>query len=118
MLTVRDLVGGLELALLAGEEGLDLPIRWVHMSELLDPTPWLSGGEVLLTTGMQLGSEADQREFVTRLADSRLAGLGFGVGFGFGSGAHPKMPPVELSVVVVVDTVRPSIWRMRWSTWS
>ncbi len=83
MLTVRDLVGGLELALLAGEEGLDLPIRWVHMSELLDPTPWLSGGEVLLTTGMQLGSEADQREFITRLADSRLAGLGFGVGFGF-----------------------------------
>ena len=27
--------------------------------------------------------------------------------------AHPKMLPEELSVVVVVDTVRPSIWRMR-----
>ena len=56
MLTVRELVGDLELPLLAGDAGLDLPVRWVHMSELLDPTPWLSGGEVLLTTGMQLGA--------------------------------------------------------------
>ena len=29
-------------------------MRWVHASELLDPTPWLSGGEILLTTGLQL----------------------------------------------------------------
>ena len=29
------------------------------------------------------------------------------------AGAHPKMPPVELSVVVVVETTLPSIWRMR-----
>ena len=54
VLTVRELIADLEVPLLAGESGLDLPIRWVHMSELLDPTPWLSGGEVLLTTGMQL----------------------------------------------------------------
>ncbi len=54
MLTVRDLLGDLEVRLLAGEEGLELPVRWVHISELLDPTPWLSGGEVLLTTGLQL----------------------------------------------------------------
>ena len=30
------------------------PIRWVHITELPDPTPWLSGGELLLTTGLQL----------------------------------------------------------------
>ena len=34
--------------------GLDAPVRWVHISELEDPTPFLSGGELLLTTGMQL----------------------------------------------------------------
>ena len=38
MLTVRELIADLKLPLLAGEGGLDLPIRWVHMSELLDPT--------------------------------------------------------------------------------
>ena len=40
------------------------PIRWVHISELEDPTPWLSGGELLLTTGIQLDTAARQRRFV------------------------------------------------------
>jgi PucR family transcriptional regulator, purine catabolism regulatory protein len=87
MLTVRDLLGDLDIRLVAGEAGLELPVRWVHISELLDPTPWLSGGEVLLTTGMQLDSAERQREFVTRLADHQLAGLGFGTGFG-----HDEIP--------------------------
>ena len=34
-----------------------LPVRWVHISELADPTPLLSGGELLLTTGMALDSD-------------------------------------------------------------
>ncbi len=87
MLSVRDLLGDLEVRLLAGEAGLDLPVRWVHISELLDPTPWLSGGEVLLTTGMQLDTPERQRELVSRLADHQLAGLGFGTGF-----AHETVP--------------------------
>ena len=51
MLTVRELLQDLDVRLVAGEGGLHLPVRWVHISELLDPTPWLSGGELLLTTG-------------------------------------------------------------------
>jgi PucR family transcriptional regulator, purine catabolism regulatory protein len=82
VLTVRELIAELDLRLLAGESGLDLPIRWVHMSELLDPTPWLSGGEVLLTTGMLLNDPRRQRELVELLADHQLAGLGFATGFG------------------------------------
>src|SRR5690348_9150357 len=82
MLTVRELLKDLEVRLVAGEAGLHLPVRWVHISELIDPTPWLSGGELLLTTGLQLDTPEQQREFVTRLADHHLAGLGFGTGFG------------------------------------
>lgn len=82
MLTVRELIGELDVCLLAGESAIDLPVRWVHMTELLDPTPWLSGGEVLLTTGMQLDTVEHQRAFVELLADHQLAGLGFGTGFG------------------------------------
>jgi purine catabolism regulator len=93
MLTVRELVEGLEVRLLAGEEGLDLPVRWVHISELSDPTPWLAGGELLLTTGLQLETEECQREFVSRLADHQLAGLGFGTGF-----THQAVPPPLLEV--------------------
>ncbi len=93
MLTVRDLLADLDVRVLAGDAGLDLPVRWVHISELEDPTPWLSGGEVLLTTGMQLGDEAGQREFVNRLADHQLAALGFGIGFG-----HDAVPPAIIEV--------------------
>jgi purine catabolism regulator len=81
MLTVRELLKDLDVSLVAGEGGVDLPVRWVHITELTDPTPWLSGGELLLTTGLQLDTPERQREFVTRLTDHHLAGLGFGIGF-------------------------------------
>ena len=54
MLPLGDLIRDLDVRLVAGEAGLDTPVRWVHISELEDPTPWLSGGELLLTTGLQL----------------------------------------------------------------
>ena len=88
--TVRDIVSiqGMPLKLLAGEDRADRQIRWVHASELEDPTPWLKGGELLLTTGMGIGTTAArQRAYVQRLADAGVAGLGFGLGF-----AHDKTP--------------------------
>src|SRR5947199_5865436 len=88
MLTVRALAGEMGLELAAGEDGADAPVRWVHITELPDPTPWLSGGELLLTTGIQLDSAEKQRAFVRRLAGHGLAGLGFGTGFD-----HEKLPP-------------------------
>ncbi|MBV9837719.1 MAG: PucR family transcriptional regulator ligand-binding domain-containing protein [Solirubrobacterales bacterium] len=91
MLTLRDLLRDLDVRVLAGESGLDAHVRWVHISELLDPTPWLSGGELLLTTGMPLESEQRQREYVARLADHQLSGLGFGTGFG-----HVELPAAVL----------------------
>jgi purine catabolism regulator len=81
MLTVRGLVSEMGLELATGGDGADAPVRWVHISELPDPTPWLSGGELLLTTGIQLGDEERQREFVRLLSGHHLAGLGFGTGF-------------------------------------
>ncbi len=82
MLRVRDLLTELDLRLLAGGDAVEAPVRWVHISELSDPTEWLSGGEVLLTTGMTLTDAADQAQFVERLADRGLAALGFATGFG------------------------------------
>src|SRR5918999_614185 len=91
MLTVRGLVSEMGLDLAAGEDGADAPVRWVHISELPDPTPWLSGGELLLTTGIQLDSEERQREFVRLLSGHHLAGLGFGTGFD-----HKELPAALL----------------------
>jgi purine catabolism regulator len=92
VLTVRELITELDVPVRAGEGELDLPIRWVHMSELRDPTPWLSGGEVMLTTGMLLDTPEHQHDYVELLADRQLAALGFGVGFGH---AHVPEPIVE-----------------------
>ncbi len=87
MLTVQSLLDELDLELVAGADAAEAPVRWVHISELEDPTPWLSGGELMLSTGIPLGSAAKQRAFIRLLADSNLAGLGFGTGF-----SHDKLP--------------------------
>jgi purine catabolism regulator len=87
MLTVNSLLDELGLELAAGEPGAESPVRWVHISELEDPTPWLSGGELMLTTGIPLGKAAEQRAYVRLLVGHNLAGLGFGSGF-----SHAKLP--------------------------
>jgi purine catabolism regulator len=79
LLTVDNLVQELGLELAAGADRAENPVRWVHISEEDDPTPWLNGGELLLTTGSALRTAASQRRFLARLAEHDIAGLGFGV---------------------------------------
>src|SRR5512132_3364527 len=98
MLTVRGLVAEMGLELATGADGADAPVRWVHISELLDPTPWLSGGELLLTTGIQLDTDKRQREFARLLSGHHLAGLGFGTGFD-----HDGLPPPLLEEAGELD---------------
>ena len=81
MLTVASLARDCGLELIAGSERAGEPIRWVHITELDDPTPWLQGGELVLTTGLQLGTAAKQKKLVALLAEKGAAGLGFGTGF-------------------------------------
>jgi purine catabolism regulator len=59
----------LGLTLVGGAAGTDRRITWAHAIELPDPTPWLSGGELVMTTGLQLSRDPeDQRAYVRRLA--------------------------------------------------
>ncbi|MEV0829889.1 PucR family transcriptional regulator [Nonomuraea rubra] len=69
---------------------LDAAVRWVAVSELADPTPYLEGGELLLTTGMRM--EGDLTGYVARLVRRGVAGLGFGVGV-----SHEEVPPALAS---------------------
>jgi DNA-binding PucR family transcriptional regulator len=91
MLTVADILGieQLELSLVGGAAGTGRAVRWAHTSELDDPTPWLRGGELLLTTGQPL--MRDPGAYVERLAARRLSGLGLGLGFGL-----EEMPPAAI----------------------
>src|ERR1700734_3867918 len=72
MLTVSELLSDLDVRLLTGQSATDVPVRWVHISEIEDPTPWLSGGELLLTTGMQLDTAGRPRGFGTGFAHAEV----------------------------------------------
>ncbi|MFG1954775.1 PucR family transcriptional regulator [Micromonospora sp. NPDC048830] len=62
--------------LVAGESGLDRPVRWVHVAEVPDIAPLLRGGDLVLTTGIGLpADDAGLREFVSALADVGVSGL-------------------------------------------
>lgn len=67
----------------------DRQIRWVHICELPDPGHYLTGGELLLTAGVDF--PATRREvhgYVRRLVAAGAAALGFGV-----TPVHDEVPP-------------------------
>lgn len=56
-------------------------VRWVATSELVDPAPYLEGGELLLTTGLETaGWVSEWTAYVARLVEVGVAGLGLGTG--------------------------------------
>ncbi|MFJ9566592.1 PucR family transcriptional regulator ligand-binding domain-containing protein [Streptomyces fuscichromogenes] len=75
----------LKLTVRAGEDRLDVPVRWAHVSELADPVPYMEGGELLLITALKLDAENPQamRKYVKRLVGAGVVGLGFAVGVNY-----------------------------------
>ncbi|MGI5438055.1 PucR family transcriptional regulator [Streptomyces shenzhenensis] len=75
----------LKLIVRAGEDRLDVPVRWAHVSELADPVPYMEGGELLLITALKLDAEDPEamRRYVRRLAGAGVVGLGFAVGVNY-----------------------------------
>ncbi|MGS2615416.1 PucR family transcriptional regulator [Micromonospora sp. LZ34] len=62
--------------LVAGDAGLDRPVRWVHVAEVPDIATLLGGGELVLTTGIGLpADDAGLRAFIGDLADVGVSGL-------------------------------------------
>lgn len=67
----------------------DTEIGIVITTELIDPTPWLSGGEMVLTTGIRLpDTDTGLREYIHRLVARGVVALGFGAGISL-----PAAPP-------------------------
>jgi purine catabolism regulator len=82
-LTVRELVceAELGLVLVTGEPGLDNVIEGIHLSDLEDPTPWMTSGMVLITTGESFaGDTRVGLQLLDRLKGSEAVALGVGVG--------------------------------------
>ncbi|MCJ0904505.1 PucR family transcriptional regulator [Rhodococcus sp. ARC_M6] len=79
----------LSLKLLTNRSASTQPVTFAQATELTDPTPWLSGGELVLTTGLALvaASTADYTEYIDRLAAAEVSALGFGTGL-----SHEAVP--------------------------
>jgi purine catabolism regulator len=95
----------LGLVVRAGAEHLDRPVQWVHTSELADPTGFLEGGELLLTTGLWVRSGA--ADYIKRLHAAGVAGLGFGTGL-----THAAVPSTVIKAanavgLPVIEVPRP-----------
>ncbi|MER5723201.1 PucR family transcriptional regulator [Streptomyces sp. NPDC012842] len=83
-LELPGLRGGLPEVLTCADR-LDRTVRWVHAGEAPNIPALLKGGELLLTTGLGLGTRpAEQRAFVRRLADRGIAALVVELGPRFG----------------------------------
>ena len=68
----------------AGLSGLHRLIRWVHIADIREVAPLLKGGELLLTSGLGIGTDAEQqREWVKQLADRKIAGIVLSLGWAF-----------------------------------
>ncbi|SCG69001.1 transcriptional regulator, CdaR family [Micromonospora humi] len=78
--------------LVAGEAGLDRPVRWVHVAEVPDIATLLGGGELVLTTGIGLpADDAGLRAFIGDLADVGVSGLVVELGRRYVSGVPRVM---------------------------
>jgi purine catabolism regulator len=77
-LTVEDLVRSpaLQMRVIAGAKGLGRRVAWAHVSELEDPSPWLTGAELIMTTGIGVPRHAAaQVAYIDRLDSGGVSAL-------------------------------------------
>lgn len=67
-------------------------IDWVAVTELENPQSFLSGGELVLTTGARQSTADAQRSFVRQIKRAGAVGIGFGIGF-----EHAAVPPALIA---------------------
>jgi Purine catabolism regulatory protein-like family/PucR C-terminal helix-turn-helix domain len=70
----------LHLTCLVGEEQLDRTVRWAQPTEMVDPSRYLRGGELVCTVGSSLHDLDAIDRFVAAVAASGSAGVCFGLG--------------------------------------
>ncbi|WP_425561539.1 PucR family transcriptional regulator ligand-binding domain-containing protein, partial [Micromonospora olivasterospora] len=93
--------------LVAGETGLDRPVRWVHVAEVPDIATLLRGGELVLTTGIGLpADDAGLREFIGALADVGVSGLVVELGRRYVSAVPRVMAAAERRGLPLVELRR------------
>ena len=101
-------VDDLDLKLITSGD-TDPEVRWVSITELIDLSPYLEGGEIVLTTGLTLeGDDPRWVDFVSGLSRAQAAAIGFAVGVN-----HDQTPPALIQAasayqVALFEVPRPT----------
>ncbi len=109
-LTVRELLAIRDLGLAPATRSGDLErvVSWVAVSELADPSPWLEGGEFLLTTGMRLSVDSSACvEYVGHLVAAGVSALGFGIGLSHAEIPAELIAAAEAQGITVISVPEP-----------
>jgi purine catabolism regulator len=85
---VADLLAARDLGLVEIVPAAPVRVRWMATSELRDPSAFLQGGEVLLTTGLGWDAAADWSGYASAVAAAGVVAVGFGAGL-----SHAAVPP-------------------------
>lgn len=110
MLTIGELIEipHLRLSLLAGGQGLDRRVTWVHISDLPNPWEWLGESELLLTNGLNLPRDgAAQATFLDTLHAAGVSALAVG--------SDTPAPPLREELKQRADNVRLAVLAVPYS---
>lgn len=76
---LSELVAGTQkqykLSLLAGGQGIDVPVNWVHLVEDAAVAPYFWGGELIVTTGIMQGEPDWLLRLAQGLLDRQISGI-------------------------------------------
>ena len=96
-----------EVQIVAGAQGLDRLVRWVHFIDLPDVLPWVQGGELLIITGIGLqGKPEELKRLVQGLIDKNLAGMIINLG--------PYIESVPEDVAAIAETANFPLFTLPW----
>ncbi|MFL6056455.1 MAG: PucR family transcriptional regulator [Actinoallomurus sp.] len=112
--TVRDVLG-LDLVatwgpeVVAGSAYLDRPVRWLHVAEASDVSVMLSGGEMVLTTGLLLaGDDQAQVDYIESMRRVDVAAVVLGLGRAFRTTPERMRRAAERCGVPLIVLHRPA----------
>lgn len=106
---VRELMehaGTKDLELVAGAEGLDRPVRWVHMVENIEIAGFLEGQEIVFVTGVGLKERGDLLMLVRYLSEKGVSGVAVNVG--------PFIQRIDSDVIGLCNERRLPLFRVPW----
>ncbi len=98
----------MDIHLLAGENGQDRPVSWVHMVENLEASTFLEGGEVVFITGIGLSSPGELMSLVTELCKLEVSGIIINTG--------PYIEEIPADAIAYCDKLSIPLYEVPWKT--